>query len=72
MQTNIKDPLHLSYLKYVCDKHLVTHRDTNSNLPKVVKVGCCTKVMILWIAVPVRQEMSVPLEINQDTTEILY
>lgn len=42
----------------------------NSNLRKVVKVGCCTEVMILWIAVPIRQEMSVPLEINQYTTEI--
>jgi len=70
MQTNSTSPLQLSYLKYVCDTHLVAHDHTNNKLQKVIKGGRCTEVMILRTALPLSQETPVPLEINQETTEI--
>lgn len=70
MQTNSTSPPHFSYLKHVCDTHLVTYDHTNNELQKVIKVGCYTEVIILRTALFLSQELSVPLEINQETTDI--
>ena len=50
VQTNSTSPPHFSYLKYVCDTHLVTHDHTNNELQEVIEVGCYTEAMILRTA----------------------
>lgn len=69
MQRNPKIPLHLSCLKYVCDKqtrNMWFEATWRLCLHQVMEVGHCTEITLLCPALPWIQEMSVSSEFNKE------